>query len=479
MAQVQGHYGRLWGRGFEVLQRTVLRVQGAGATTFLQNLVTANLTTPPVPPVPEPADAVLPGVPKYVQEQQAGETIQFSDSLRSAVFLDPRGRIVTDSLLWKANDSTYYVDVPRDAGDILFQHMNQYKLRRSKVTIDDVSDQAPVSVIYGTLASGGTPPGLMAGLDPRHPSLGMRVLSVPSEQKASISLKDILDPKSFPDMEGNYELVRRLAGVLEGTNELTNRTALETNHEFLNAVAFDKGCYLGQELTARVHYTGVLRKRSMPLLLLSPTTQIPQAWSLASSLQEGRQMKRFTEEELQKLPTRLPRLSVATAGNMVAVTTASIQPEQEASDDSAAAEWKAIQDSTSKWLDETVAVNCQHGAKITDAETGQNVGQIVAPPVPGTNLVIGLMRLEKVGLLSPGTWSKTNKVKIGDAEFRYLPYLPLWWPEIDRETGKAKQNNDYSEEARSPDDMPIRDADVPSGMSRVELEQVDEPSTNP
>jgi transferase CAF17, mitochondrial len=511
---VHGHYGRLWGRGYEVLTagggasgaaagpaaaghgRVVLRVQGSDATKFLQNLVTANLTAPPIIPMPEPIDAVLPGVPKYVQDQmrQENHAIEFAPYLRAACFLDLRGRIVTDALLWQANESTYYVDIASDAGDILLHHLQQYKLRRTKVAIDDVSSDHPVSIIYGTLATNGTPPpGMLTGLDPRHPSLGLRVLTIPEQAggsgtSAPLSLADILDPTVFPHMPGNYLFVRRLAGVLEGATELANRTALETNHEFLSAISFDKGCYLGQELTARVHYTGVVRKRAMPILLLDPNTQIPEAWSLASSLQTGRQLKRFTSDELRHLPSRLPRLSVATAGNMVAVTTAALEPETAAVDESAAQEWRAIQQKTNRWLDETVAVHVTMGAKITDAATGETVGQILSPPLPGTNLVIGLMRLEQVGLLSPGAWSKTNKVKIGDAEFRYLPYLPLWWPEIDNATGKAKINNDHYDDDEAAHEPPSADAaeaetttssassddpdSTPRGMTRVEIEEI-------
>jgi transferase CAF17, mitochondrial len=502
---VHGHYGRLWGRGYEVLTaggagaasgRVVLRVQGNDATKFLQNLVTANLTASPIIPIPEPIDAVLPGVPNYVQDQmrQENHAIEFAPYLRAACFLDLRGRIVTDALVWQANESTYYVDIASDAGEVLLHHLQQYKLRRTKVSIDNVSNDHPVSIIYGTLATGGTPPpGMLSGLDPRHPSLGLRVLTIPEQTGGGsttttappLSLADILDPTIFPHMPGNYQFVRRLAGVLEGANELANRTALETNHEFLSAISFDKGCYLGQELTARVHYTGIVRKRAMPILLLDPNTQIPEAWSLASSLQTGRQLQRFTADELRHLPSRLPRLSVATAGNMVAVTTAALEPETAAIDESAAAEWRAIQQKTNLWLDETVAVHVKMGAKMTDVATGETVGQILSPPLPGTNLVIGMMRLEQVGLLAPGAWSKTNKLKIGDAEFRYLPYLPLWWPEIDNATGKAKINNDHDDDdeaAHEPDvvaetttssSASSDDPDTtPRGMTRVEIEEI-------
>jgi hypothetical protein len=49
------------------------------------------------------------------------------------------------------------------------------------------------------------------------------------------------------------------------------------------------------------------------------------------------------------------------------------------------------------------------------------------------------MRLDRVGLLGDDSvWDRTNRVTIGDnsPEYRYLPYLPLWWPKMDGATGK-------------------------------------------
>jgi transferase CAF17, mitochondrial len=542
------HYGRLWGRGYErLVQRRVLRIQGIDATKFLQNLVTADLHHPPVSPRPESADAVLPGVPSHVQEQMKQAmpptaSSLFSPYLRSACFLDNRGRLITDALLWekapkKKNDddtstsTTYYIDVADDAGDPLLEWLQQYKLRRTKISIDDVSNVHQVSVIYGTLAGGNGnddgPPGMLAGLDPRHPSLGLRVLSGVGDDDATadnttttttppLSLADILDPTLFPSMPGNYQLVRRLAGLLEGHDELVGKTALETNHEFLNAISFNKGCYLGQELTARVHFTGVLRKRTIPLLLLDPRTQLPEPWNVAASLQQQRRNKQYTADQLKTLPSRLPRMSVATAGHMVALTTGMYEPpppkddnnddDDHASSPSGGAvveeevvaaekEWRMMQEKTQSWLSETVQPNVTRGSKIFDANTGETVGTILSEPLPGTNLVVALMRLEHLGLLKSnnndaGGWShQSSKVKIGDAEFRYLPYLPLWWPELDMATGKAKPDNTddndndnaYDDEARPTgggghdDESSPTTTDptnTPSGMTRIEIEEL-------
>lgn len=467
--KVVGHFGRLWGRGFEILKdHRIFQVRGQGATPFLQNLVTSDLQQIPTPPRPEPLGSKRPGVPQKIQDEPP-PTVEFSDVLRSTCFLDQRGRIVTDSLLWKQDLDNYFIEVPTDAADNLLRHLKQYKLRRSKVDIAEPAD-VQSSVIFGTLSTAGTPPGYLAGLDPRHPSLGLRILRIP--EGSADTLSSLLHTAKFPESPGNYTLVRRLVGVAEGA-EITGKTALETNQEQLQAVSFSKGCYLGQELTARVQHTGVLRKRILPCLLLDSQTQVPQPWSLASSLQEGRQKKKFTASELAELPSRLPKLSVAAAGNMIAVTTASVEPASTADvSNEAMEELAAVQKKVSEWLETDVAKNCTAGQNMVDTKTGETVGQIIAPPVPGTNVLLALMRLEAVGLLSPGVWSKTNKVKVGEAEFRYLPYLPLWMPDLDPSTGKAKEGTDYSDEAMSEEDAQRHDAQASkSGGMRIVLEE--------
>lgn len=98
------------------------------------------------------------------------------------------------------------------------------------------------------IKSEGTPPGYMAAIDPRHPSLGMRVMSstdTPSqtpmethEQRKETFSKMMRD--FFPEANGSYNVIRKLGGVAEGS-EITGKTALETNQDFLNSVSFQKG----------------------------------------------------------------------------------------------------------------------------------------------------------------------------------------------------------------------------------------------
>jgi len=372
ITKVTGHFGRLWGRGHERFApnlRRIIAVTGHGATTFLQGLVTADLGETPIPPRPEPVNTKQPGLPNQMQRQEPQEeqnqtkgdgeiqVVEFGDQLRAACFLDNKGRIVTDSLLWKLRDDQYYIDVPGSVADVLLSHLKQYKLRRSKVKIVDCTEQTAQFCIFGSLNASNPPPGYMAALDPRHPSLGMRVLQLPPQGVEKDQETATIDPdmfakslsQHFPESPGNYDVVRRLAGVAEG-EEIQGKVALECNQELQNAVSFHKGCYLGQELTARVNFTGVLRKRIVPLFLMQTNTEVPQAWNLASNLQEGRAKARFTSAELQKLPSKLPRLSVLTAGNMVAIMTGSIQPDGEAIDEAAQKEIDQVQVRAEKML---------------------------------------------------------------------------------------------------------------------------------
>ncbi|CAB9522850.1 Putative transferase CAF17 [Seminavis robusta] len=452
MSKVVGSFGRLWGRGFESFlpdQRRILSIKGKGATNYLQGLVTCDLLSDPTPCTPEPLDDKQPGIPlKYQRTAKDYEDlpkVEFSKKCRSACFLDNKGRIVTDSILWKATEEQYFIDVPADTSDTLLEHLKQFKLRRTKVTIEDCSDHTTSHVVFGTLNAQATPEGFLAAMDPRHPSLGMRVLTLPVEkqqqQQSAQEQRDYfaeLLSSTFPESIGNYDVVRRLVGVAEGA-EIQGKVASECNQEFLNAVSYHKGCYLGQELTARVHHTGVLRKRIMPLFLNSTNTEIPGAWAVASQLQEGRKLNKFTKKELNALPTRLPRLSVLGAGNLVGLMSASIAPDIPDDIPEAQEELKKVQREAGVLLSE-LEEHATQGSKITDAKDGKTVGQIVSAPAKGTNVVLAMMRLDRVGLLGEdSTWDRTNRVKVGDGsgEFRFLPYLPLWWPTIDGSTGKA------------------------------------------
>ena len=313
----------------------------------------------------------------------------------------------------------------------------------------------------------------MAAIDPRHPSLGMRVMSstdTPSqtpmethEQRKETFSKMMRD--FFPEANGSYNVIRKLGGVAEGS-EITGKTALETNQDFLNSVSFQKGCYLGQELTARSQFVGKIRKRVMPLMILDTNTEIPRPWVIAHKIQDAGLQKLDGNHEFKgiveiegDIPPALPKISAPAAGGIMAMLSGNISlptlvlskdgdgdgsetetQELELSEEEKQRAEQMQQSSEALMKDlEEIAVP---GAKIVDVKDGKTIGQIISAPAPGTPVLLAQMRLDEVGLLESEDrkFSMTNKVLIGDGkeQYRFLPYMPIWWPEVDRETGKAK-----------------------------------------
>lgn len=419
---------RLWSRGHESFApeaRRILSVAGKGATTYLQGLVTCDLLSPPPTPL--------------LHSSEDNNTEEFSEQLRSACFLDNKGRILTDSLLWKIDDSKYFLDVPGDTADQLLAHLKQFVLRRSKVKIVDRTQDMASHIVYGTLNATSPPEGFLAGLDPRHSSLGVRVLSLDerNEEKFATNMN-----ATFALCQGTYNVLRKLSGVAEGA-ELTGKIAGECNQEFLNAVSFQKGCYLGQELTARVQYTGAIRKRIMPIFLMDVNMQVPRPWLLASQIQQGRIGPDDTigGDSIIDLSgaSPLPRLSPSTAAGLIGVFAG--EGRQQGGDDPDDKTSQLLRAQSDVLFEELQTIEC--GEKIIDTKDGKVIGQIIAKAEEGTNVLLAQMRLDRVGLLGDGVWSHNNKIAVGergnDNPLRYLPYLPQWWPDIDKETGKAKE----------------------------------------
>ena len=546
MAAAASRYGKLWGRGHETFPpsiRRILSIKGKGnaATTYLQGLVTSDLMTlPPIPrmiPMPSPL--------KGDDDDDDDDTnppiqdVKFSNKMRSTCFLDQKGRIVTDALLWKLpfeetdEDSVtesdtpmddshqeeeveYLIDVPGDVAPTLLQHLKKYKLRRSKVTIGDVSDDFSVHCIYGTLNAQGAPPGYLAvrtkslllllllvlyllktlkhvlshdiyiylshsfcsppitslskAMDPRHPSLGMRILSssTPTSPTTHDERQETFSnmvQNFFPKANGTFDVLRKLSGVAQGS-EIVGKTALECNQEWINSVSFKKGCYLGQELTARSQFTGVVRKRIMPLILIDTQTEVPRPWLTAhkvqelglENLQQDNLLGLGIELELEggeSLPPLLPQVSAAGVGGIISMLQGGNMTQQSSKDnendvidngntsENGNEEMQRLQTASQALLEnlEEVAIP---GAKIVDKKDGKTIGTIISSPASGTPVVLAQMRLDQVGLLGGKTkWNRLNQITIGDdaREFRYLPFMPLWWPDkIDPKTGKEQDS---------------------------------------
>jgi folate-binding Fe-S cluster repair protein YgfZ len=210
-----GLYGTLWSRGHETLgvdSRRIVHVHGKGSATFLQGLVTADLLTysssgvhssssssnsaTPPPPIIPPRCEILTS-PNNATDGEDDYTTSNSyrpsfSLLRPACMLDARGRIVTDLLIWNISPEELFLDIPANSTSDVLSHLYQYKVGRStkSVTIQEADDYSSIHILYGTLHDRNLPPGFLGQLDPRHPSLGLRLLQRSDNTSSAVTQEE-------------------------------------------------------------------------------------------------------------------------------------------------------------------------------------------------------------------------------------------------------------------------------------------------
>lgn len=167
------------------------------------------------------------------------------------------------------HDHAVLVELDQTIAKDLIKFISRFKLR-SKVRIQDVTDQWNVYQAWGDAVEQRLPrlDKTLLYRDIRTPNMGWRFL-VHNE----VSPNYIKTLKQLPEDE--YKIHRYLQGVPEGASEIVMGSSLplESCMDYMHGVDFHKGCYIGQELTARTYFTGLVRKRIVPLVLSTPTME--------------------------------------------------------------------------------------------------------------------------------------------------------------------------------------------------------------
>ena len=224
--------------------RGILYINGADAKEFLQNMMSNDIDK--------------------VRE----------DSSCFASLLTPQGKFLFAFIIIK-HKSGYFIDCEKSQTEALFKQLSVYKLR-SKVEIMNLSNEFVVAAFNKEkfLEFEGSKD--IAGntikyredsilLDPRNKDLGARLII--NLEKLYLSLKK-LELKDSPISE-YYELSHQLGIPQKNMNELQNKLfGIECNFEELNGIDFKKGCYVGQENTARIKLKNKLSKRLLPIYLI-------------------------------------------------------------------------------------------------------------------------------------------------------------------------------------------------------------------
>jgi len=188
-----------------------------------------------------------------------------------AALLTPQGRFLNDMFVVDGGSDTLLLDTERERAAGLARKLAMYKLR-SKVAVEDRSAKMDVAVVFGEGAAAAATGALgndkvIAFADPRLPELGVRVLTPAGEAAALLESHGCVP--STPD---HYDELRLSLGVPDGSRDLPVEKALllESGFDELHGVDWNKGCYMGQELTARTKYRGLVRKRLFPVKVEGP-----------------------------------------------------------------------------------------------------------------------------------------------------------------------------------------------------------------
>ena len=199
-----------------------------------------------------------------------------------AMFLNTSGRVMFDVIITRLLTDTFVIDCNIEFAPKLVKHLKMYRVRR-KIDLS-IRDKCEIWAVFckdiikpGDLSNrsmaedfvnlGISPDGVVSTIDPRMKQLGFRIAVLDRGSETAKKLNSM----KLGSMDDHKELRFRL-GVGECPSELHPGKALplESNADYLHGVSFHKGCYIGQELTARTHHTGVIRKRIMPLIIHNP-----------------------------------------------------------------------------------------------------------------------------------------------------------------------------------------------------------------
>lgn len=226
-------------------RRGVISVGGAERQTFLQGLLTSDVTRC------QPDRAIW------------------------AALLTPQGKYLHDLFIacsGPEEDASWWMECESERQADLFKRLRMYRLR-SKVDLEEATDRLAVAVLWNSAE-----PDMAAGLDgagkteilgggvmfadPRHPAAGGRAI-LPRE-----TAREVLEAAGMTEGdEAEWDRRRIRLGLPDSSRDLLvdKSVLLENGFDELAGVDWKKGCYVGQEVTARTKYRGLVKKRLLPV----------------------------------------------------------------------------------------------------------------------------------------------------------------------------------------------------------------------
>ncbi len=230
--------------------RGILFVQGQDAKEFLQNIITNDIN-------------------------KVNETNSCFASL-----LTPQGKYLFDFLIIKHKNG-YFIDCEKKQAENLYNQLNLYKLR-SKIEILNLSNEFVVAALSHEKFLEFESSKDLSGwtikyredpifLDPRKKELGARIII--NLEKLYLSLRKL--DLSSSNVDEYYKFSHEIGIAQKNTDQLKNKIfGIECNFEELNGLDFKKGCYVGQENTARIKLKDKLSKKLLPIEIIEGSIKV-------------------------------------------------------------------------------------------------------------------------------------------------------------------------------------------------------------
>ena len=174
-----------------------------------------------------------------------------------SAFLTPQGKYLSDFFIYLMNADELLLDVDPATFEGFFKKLKMYKLR-SDVTLEDVSETYDIYVLFdGTVSFDDNK--TLCWADPRLTEMGYRCLVKKGEP--------IAEGEDVPFEDYDYKRIQ--LGLGDGSRDfiVDKSILLENGFDELNGVDWNKGCYMGQELTARTKYRALIKKRLVPVMI--------------------------------------------------------------------------------------------------------------------------------------------------------------------------------------------------------------------
>jgi folate-binding protein YgfZ len=283
---------------FTILEdRAVLAVSGADRAGFLQGLVSNDTT-----------------------RLAAGRAIYAALLTAQGKYLHDFIMVETGEAIWLDAEAARLADLKR--------RLSLYRLR-AKVALDEMPDLA-VAAVFGDGAAdalglaaepGAARPfaGGIALIDPRLPALGARAIRPRDGARAALAAQGLREVEY-----AEWDRLRLELGIPDGSRDLAidKSILLEAGFDELNGVDWQKGCYVGQELTARTKYRGLVKRRLLPVAIGGPP---PPPGTIITS--DGREIGEMRSSR-DRFGLALLRLEAVIAGSAMSADGVAVTPQR-------------------------------------------------------------------------------------------------------------------------------------------------------